>query len=87
MGKNLAPTIRSILQRIKDEKIQFLDLKFVDLFGTLQHLVIAADHVDEGDLKKGFSFDGSSVQGFQTINDSDLILRPDPSSVFLDPFF
>ncbi|MCO6488086.1 MAG: type I glutamate--ammonia ligase [Phaeodactylibacter sp.] len=81
------PTIRSVLQRIKDEEIQFLDLKFVDLFGTLQHLVIVADHIDEGDLIRGFSFDGSSVKGFQSINDSDLILRPDPSSVFTDPFF
>src|SRR5210317_415038 len=87
MGKKLAPTIRSILQRIKDENIQFIDLKFVDLFGTLQHLVIAADHIDEGDFNNGFSFDGSSVQGFQSINDSDLILRPDPTSVFMDPFF
>jgi glutamine synthetase len=87
MAKQKTPTIRSILQQIKDEKIQFLDLKFVDLFGTLQHLVIAADHVDEGDLLKGFSFDGSSVRGFQSIHDSDLILRPDPTSVFPDPFF
>ncbi|MEL7122091.1 MAG: type I glutamate--ammonia ligase [Bacteroidota bacterium] len=87
MGKIKSPNIRSILQRIKDENIQFLDLKFVDLFGMLQHLVISAENVDEGDLLKGFSFDGSSVRGFQSIHDSDLILRPDPSSVFLDPFF
>lgn len=87
MGKKSIPSIRSVIQQIKDEKIQWLDLKFVDLFGMLQHLVISADQVDEGDLVKGFSFDGSSVKGFQTINDSDLILRPDPSSVFRDPFF
>jgi len=87
MGKVLTPSIRSIIQRIKDDKIQFLDLKFVDLFGTLQHLAIAADNIDEGDLVKGFSFDGSSIQGFQTISDSDLILRPDPASMFVDPFF
>ena len=68
------PNFRDIIQRIKDEEIQFLDLKFVDLFGTLQHLVIAADQVDEGDLVKGFSFDGSSVKGFQSINDSDLVV-------------
>ena len=87
MGKILTPSIRSIIQRIKDDKIQFIDLKFVDLFGSLQHLAIAADNVDEGDLVKGFSFDGSSIQGFQTISDSDLILRPDPASMFVDPFF
>jgi len=87
MGKKIVPNIRSVLQKIKDDKIQFIDLKFVDLFGTLQHLVIAAEQVDEGALVKGFSFDGSSVRGFQSINDSDLILRPDPASCFVDPFF
>ena len=87
MGKTLTPTIRSVLQRIKDEKIQFLDLKFVDLFGTLQHLTMAANLIDESSFAKGFGFDGSSVLGFQTISNSDLILRPDPSSVFTDPFF
>jgi glutamine synthetase len=87
MSKFLAPTARSIIQRIKDEKIKWFDLKFVDLFGTLQHLVINADKIDESAFTKGFSFDGSSVLGFQPINNSDLILRPDPSSVFPDPFF
>ncbi len=87
MGKKQTPNIRSVIQQIKDQNIQFLDLKFVDLFGTLQHLVIAADNIDEGDLARGFSFDGSSVKGFTAINNSDLILRPDPASVFLDPFF
>ncbi|MEO1262165.1 MAG: type I glutamate--ammonia ligase [Bacteroidota bacterium] len=87
MGKKSEPTVKTVLQRIKDDKIEFLDLKFVDLFGNLQHLVIAADQVDERALIKGFSFDGSSVQGFQSIHDSDLILRPDPASVFEDPFF
>ncbi|TNE47705.1 MAG: type I glutamate--ammonia ligase [Bacteroidetes bacterium] len=87
MGKTLVPTIRSIIQRIKDEKIQFLDLKFVDLFGTLQHLTLTAHSIDEGDLAKGFGFDGSSILGFQSISNSDLILRPDPASVFVDPFF
>jgi len=87
MSKKLAPTPRSIVQRIKDEKIKWFDLKFVDLFGTLQHLVINANTISEGDFVKGFSFDGSSVQGFQPINNSDLTLRPDSKSVFKDPFF
>lgn len=87
MGKTLVPNIRSVLQRIKDDKIQFIDLKFVSLFGNLHHLVIAAEQVDEGAFKKGFSFDGSSISGFQTINDSDLILRPEAATCFVDPFF
>ncbi len=87
MGKHLTPTVRSVLQRMKDDNIQFLDLKFVDLFGTLHHLTLDADMVDEGAFTNGFSFDGSSVQGFQSINESDMILKPDPTSVFLDPIF
>ena len=87
MAKQLKPSVRSVLQKIKDDKIQFLDLKFVDLFGTLQHLTLAADLVDASDFARGFSFDGSSVRGFQQINESDMILRPDASSVFVDPFF
>jgi glutamine synthetase len=87
MAKTLQPTTRSVLQQIKDKNVQFFDLKFVDLFGTLKHLTISADKVDADAFIKGFSFDGSSVQGFQSINNSDLILRPDPSTVFVDPFF
>ena len=78
---------RDVIQRIKDEEIRFLDLKFVDLLGTLQHLTVPAEVVDEGSFQKGFSFDGSSVKGFQKINESDMLLIPDPNSVFLDPFF
>jgi glutamine synthetase len=87
MAKNLIPTTRTVLQQIKDQNIVFFDLKFLDLFGTLKHLVISADKIDGDAFIKGFSFDGSSIQGFQAINNSDLILRPDPSTVFLDPFF
>ena len=78
---------RQVIQRIKDEDIRFLDLKFVDLLGTLQHLTVPTEAVDEGSFQKGFSFDGSSVKGFQKINESDMLLLPDPNSVFLDPFF
>jgi glutamine synthetase len=87
MGKQNIPSARSVIQQIKDHNIQFLDLKFVDLFGTLQHLTLAAEIVDEGSFTSGFGFDGSSVRGFQKIHESDMILKPDPSSVFVDPFF
>ena len=78
---------RDVTQRIKDEEIRFLDLKFVDLLGTLQHLTVPAEVVEEESFRKGFSFDGSSVKGFQKINESDMLLIPDPNSVFADPFF
>ena len=68
MAKNLIPTTRTVLQQIKDQNIVFFDLKFLDLFGTLKHLVISADKIDGDAFIKGFSFDGSSIQGFQAIN-------------------
>jgi glutamine synthetase len=72
---------------IQDQKIQFLDLKFVDLFGTLQHLTLPAELVDEALFRNGMAFDGSSVRGFTRINQSDMLLVPDAASVFEDPFF
>ena len=82
---SIAP--RDVLKQVRDQKIEFLDLKFVDLFGTLQHLTVPADVVDEKSFAQGFGFDGSSVRGFQSIDESDMLLIPDPSSLFLDPFF
>ena len=87
MSRKKRVSARDVVQRIKDEKIRFLDLKFVDLFGTLQHLTVPTEVVDEGSFQTGFGFDGSSVKGFQKINESDMLLLPDPNSVFLDPFF
>jgi glutamine synthetase len=87
MARDTRISARDVVQRIKDDGIRFLDLKFVDLFGTLQHLTVPAEVVDEGSFEKGFSFDGSSVKGFQKISESDMLLIPDPNSVFLDPFF
>jgi glutamine synthetase len=76
-----------VLRRIKDEQVVFVDIKFVDLFGMLQHVTLPADQVDESTFHEGLGFDGSSVRGFQEIHESDMLLRPDPGSVFSDPFF
>jgi glutamine synthetase len=78
---------RDVVGMIKDRDIAFLDLKFVDLFGTLQHLTLPAELVDEALFRNGMAFDGSSVRGFTRINQSDMLLIPDASSVFEDPFF
>jgi glutamine synthetase len=78
---------RDVLKTIREDKIEFVDLKFVDLFGGLQHITFPADALDEGSFARGVNFDGSSVRGFQAISESDLILKPDPDSMFRDPFF
>ncbi|MCO4769817.1 MAG: type I glutamate--ammonia ligase [Deltaproteobacteria bacterium] len=87
MTKTRPPTARDVLRRIQAEEILFVDLKFTDLFGGLQHLTLLADTLDEGSFTRGLNFDGSSVRGFQAISQSDLLLRPDPASIFRDPFF
>jgi glutamine synthetase len=87
MGNSKKRSARDVLAEIRDKEVCFLDLKFVDLFGGLQHLTIPAEVVDERSLEFGLGFDGSSVRGFRAINEADMLLRPDPASVFLDPFF
>jgi glutamine synthetase len=87
MGNSKNTSARDLLSEIREKEIRFLDLKFVDLFGGLQHLTIPSEVVDEKSLEFGLGFDGSSVRGFRAINEADMLLRPDPSTVFLDPFF
>jgi glutamine synthetase len=78
---------RDALRLIKEKDVQFLDMKFVDLFGALQHVTFPVEGIDEGTFLNGVGFDGSSVRGFQPIHASDMILQPDPTSLFFDPFF
>jgi glutamine synthetase len=80
-------SVRDVLKRIREDEIEFVDLKFVDLFGGLQHITFPAAALDEGSFARGVNFDGSSVRGFQAISESDLILKPDTNSTFRDPFF
>jgi glutamine synthetase len=80
-------TVRDLLKRIREDEIAFVDLKFIDLFGGLQHIAFPAGVLDEGSFVRGVNFDGSSVRGFQAISESDLLLKPDARSVFRDPFF
>ncbi|MHC5051651.1 MAG: type I glutamate--ammonia ligase [Planctomycetota bacterium] len=87
MAKSHQLSPRDVLQRMRDEEIQFVDLKFLDLFGGLQHITLTAENIDEGAFLRGLNFDGSSVRGFQSIHESDLLLRPEASSAFVDPFF
>ncbi|MGE5326578.1 MAG: type I glutamate--ammonia ligase [Deltaproteobacteria bacterium] len=75
-----------VMKLIKDDGIQIIDLKFVDLPGLWQHFSISAREFDEAAFSDGVGFDGSSIRGFQEINESDMLLLPDPTTAFLDPF-
>ncbi len=77
---------KEVIQFIKDEKIQVIDLKFVDLPGLWQHFSISAKEFGEDAFTEGVGFDGSSIRGFQMIHESDMLLVPDPNATFVDPF-
>jgi len=77
----------AVLKTIKDEEIEYLDLRFTDPRGKLQHVTVIADEVDEEFFDEGFMFDGSSIQGWKSIDQSDMKLNPDPASAYLDPFY
>ncbi|GGD31444.1 type I glutamate--ammonia ligase [Nocardioides daphniae] len=75
-----------LLKYIKDEGVEMVDVRFCDLPGIMQHFTVPASSFDESVFKDGLGFDGSSIRGFQAINESDMNLFPDPSTAYLDPF-
>jgi glutamine synthetase len=75
-----------ILQRINDENIQMIDLKFIDLPGIWQHLTVHKSQIDEDSFTDGVAFDGSSIRGWKAINESDMAMVPDPDTAWIDPF-
>jgi glutamine synthetase len=79
-------TPSEVMKSIKDKGIQVIDLKFVDLPGLWQHFSVSAREFAEDAFTEGVGFDGSSIRGFQEINESDMLLVPDPTTAFLDPF-
>ncbi len=76
-----------IIKRIKDEDIKYLDVRFTDPKGKMQHVTMDADLVDEDMFADGVMFDGSSIAGWKAIDESDMCLILDPASAHMDPFF
>jgi len=74
-----------ILKIIKDENIKFIRLQFTDIFGTLKNVAIAADQIEKA-LNNQCMFDGSSIEGFVRIEESDMYLRPDPNTFVIFPW-
>lgn len=77
---------KEVFDLIKQEGVQFIDLRFMDFPGMWQHTTISAQIFEESIFENGLGFDGSSIRGWQAINESDMILVPDPSTAVLDPF-
>ena len=79
-------SVKNVLKFIKDKEAEFVDLRFTDPKGKLQHLTMDATIVDEDILNDGVFFDGSSIAGWKAINESDMILKPDTTRMIMDPF-
>ncbi len=83
--KSLTP--KDLMSEIKGMDIKMADIRFTDIPGTTQHFTIPIKFLEEDTFKEGLGFDGSSVRGFQEIQDSDMIVIPDASTAYIDPFF
>ncbi len=79
-------TVKEVLEMAKKNKVQVVDLKFIDLIGTWQHFSIPVGELTEGLFKDGSGLDGSSIRGWRAINNSDMLLVPDPETACMDPF-
>ena len=75
-----------ILKLMKEKEVDYVDLRFTDPRGKLQHVTMDGKIVDEEMLNKGVYFDGSSIAGWKAINESDMILKPDLERKVIDPF-
>ncbi|MEY2991666.1 MAG: glutamine synthetase, type [Pseudomonadota bacterium] len=78
---------QDLLKMIADEGAEYVDVRFTDPRGKLQHVTVVADLVDEDFIEEGFMFDGSSIAGWKSIEASDMKLMLDPASAYVDPFY
>ncbi len=85
MAKSNSP-IDNVLSFIKANDIKFVDLKFMDFPGQWQHFTVPVSQLKEDSFEDGFGFDGSSIRGWKAINESDMLIIPDPNTLFVDPF-
>ena len=80
-----APTPEAVIAFAHEHGCQMVDLRFTDLPGTWQHFSIPMDQLKPDVFAEGLGFDGSSIRGFQSIDESDMLVIPDPASAFIDP--
>ncbi|QNK56075.1 type I glutamate--ammonia ligase [Paenibacillus sp. PAMC21692] len=79
-------SVQKVLDQIKENNIQFVDFRFISLAGGAHHITLPSTEVDADTFVNGVAFDGSSIPGFRGIEESDMVMMPDPESVFVDPF-
>jgi len=79
-------TPKEVLALIREKEVRAVDLRFMDFPGLWQHFTIPAETLGENTFEEGLGFDGSSIRGWQAINESDMLVLPVPETAFLDPF-
>ena len=77
---------KDVLQLMADRDVKCVDFKFTDFLGLWQHFTVPAHCLTEESFTEGFGFDGSSIRGWQAINESDMLIMPDPTTAVIDPF-
>src|SRR5690349_5486839 len=80
-------TSKEVLEFAKKNDVKQLDLRFTDLPGVQQHVSYPIGELSAESFEEGFGFDGSSIRGWAAINESDMVLIPDPDTSFVDPFY
>ncbi|RMG15388.1 MAG: type I glutamate--ammonia ligase [Planctomycetota bacterium] len=79
-------TPKEVIALAADKQVRYVDLRFNDFPGTWQHFSVPVDALEIESFEKGFAFDGSSIRGWKSINESDMLVVPDPATAFIDPF-
>ena len=78
---------KEVLEFAKSKGAKQIDLRFTDLPGLAQHISYPIGQLTEDSFEEGFGIDGSSIRGWAAINESDMLLIPDPTTAYIDPFF
>jgi glutamine synthetase len=79
-------TPKDVIDFAREKEAKVVDVRFTDIVGQVQHFSIPATALDEDKFTEGLAFDGSSIRGFKAINESDMLLIPDPNTAYIDPF-
>lgn len=85
-GNSTGSPIKKVMDFVKSNNIKFIDFKFMDFPGQWQHFTVPSSQLDEDSFSDGFGFDGSSIRGWKSINESDMLIFPDPDTMFVDMF-
>jgi len=83
----MTKTVADVMKLVKEKECTFVDFRFVDTKGKEQHTTVPISHFDEDKFESGHAFDGSSIAGWKGIEASDMLLMPDPTAAYVDPFY